>query len=102
MINVNEYQKRVDDYYWDYSYSNDLMALQKDLNDYAKSKGLEVTVSIEDHFFGNRGISKDEPSWEIWIIFNDRIDGSRDLYGSSFSELLIKGTKAIHFYSLNK
>ena len=102
MINVNKYQGKVDDYYFDYSYSEDLQALQKDLNDYAKSIGADqVKVTIEDHFFGNRGVLKDEPSWEIWVIFNDRIDGSRDLFGNSFSELFTEGKKAIRFFASN-
>tara|TARA_R100000808_G_C2082565_1_gene105928 strand:- start:194 stop:487 length:294 start_codon:yes stop_codon:yes gene_type:complete len=97
MLNINEYQKKIDDYYFDYSYSNDLMALQKDLNDYAESKGFEVKILIGDHYFDNRGISKD--SWEIWIFFNE---AEKTLYGNSFSELFIESKKAIHSYISSK
>ena len=66
------------------------MSLQKDLNDYAESKGLEVKILIGDHYFDNRGISKD--SWEIWIFFNET---EKTLYGNSFSELFEKSSTTI-------
>lgn len=99
MTNVNKYQKKVDDYYFDYSYSEDLMALQKDLNDYAESIGApQVEVRIEDHCFYNRGIPKDEPSWEIWIFFNEQIGHSATVYSDSFSGLFKESKKAMHYF----